>query len=302
VAEGALTDELTEIIWCCFGNPTRSTGRFRDCFGRFKQRWHTQQIDSREVKITNKKQIQEWLEDYGEDSDFFKVRVRGVFPSADFNALLTFEQVEAAMNRQYREDEISHGARIIGVDVARQGGDSTVIAKRRAMVIYPLVAMQVPDNMLVASRIATTIDEWTGCDAVHIDASGGYGVGVVDALRSVNRKCTEVYFGGKATDPRFFDKRSEMAWELAAWIKDKGWLPRDNNLREELLALTVTFERDRFRLCSKDDIKDEIGRSPDRADACMLTFAYPVVPSTNPLRNLDRSRRGKSLDYDPLTV
>ena len=30
VAEGALTDEDTEIIWVAFGNPTRNTGRFRE--------------------------------------------------------------------------------------------------------------------------------------------------------------------------------------------------------------------------------------------------------------------------------
>ena len=83
VCEGAMSDANTELLWFAFGNPTRNTGRFRECFdGRFRDRWITHQIDSREVKITNKKQIAEWIADYTEDSDFARVRIRGVFPRA----------------------------------------------------------------------------------------------------------------------------------------------------------------------------------------------------------------------------
>ena len=53
VAEGALTDEGTEIIWLAFGNPTQNVGRFKECFGRFKHRWLNYQIDSRTVDGTN---------------------------------------------------------------------------------------------------------------------------------------------------------------------------------------------------------------------------------------------------------
>ena len=65
VAEGALTDEDTEIIWVAFGNPTRNTGRFRECFRKYKHRWKTAQIDSRTVEGTNKQQLQKWVDDYG---------------------------------------------------------------------------------------------------------------------------------------------------------------------------------------------------------------------------------------------
>ena len=80
VTEGALTDADTEIIWCCFGNPTRSSGRFYDCFHKHRNYWHTRRVDSRSVSFSDKKQIEAWREIYGEDSDFFKVRVRGEFP------------------------------------------------------------------------------------------------------------------------------------------------------------------------------------------------------------------------------
>ena len=87
VAEGALTDEGTEIIWIAFGNPTRNVGRFRECFRRFKHPVEGRQIDSRTVEGTNKEQIAKWAADYGEDSDFFKVRVRGMFPVDERSAV-----------------------------------------------------------------------------------------------------------------------------------------------------------------------------------------------------------------------
>ena len=61
VSEGALTDEDTEIIWLAFGNPTRNTGRFRECFGRFRHRWDCAHIDSRSVEGTNKAQLEQWV-------------------------------------------------------------------------------------------------------------------------------------------------------------------------------------------------------------------------------------------------
>jgi hypothetical protein len=93
-----------------------------------------------------------------------------------------------------------------------------------------------------------------------------------------------------------------MFFLLAKWIKAGGQLPFDEALAEELCAITYTFQGDKFRICSKDDIKDEIGRSPDRADAAALTFAFPVVPSKNKHNNMgEQERKAKSLDYDPLT-
>ena len=302
VAEGALTDEGTEIIWCCFGNPTRARGRFVDCFGRFKRRWKTRQIDSRTVKMTNKAQLNAWVEDYGEDSDFVKVRVRGQFPSADMTALLTADEIDAAMNRHARLEDYMHAAKVLGVDVARQGGDDSVICRRQGPYCAPLEAMHIPDTVKVAQRVAMAQDQFEA-DGTHVDATGGYGVGVIDALRTtMNRDCTEVYFSGSAIDPRYFNKRSEMAFEMAKWIKNGGCLPNDPLLREELAALTYRFHGDKFRLVEKEEVREEIGRSPDRADALGLTFAFPVAPKPHgvflPYATETTSNNNRG-DYDP---
>jgi hypothetical protein len=67
VTEGALTDEKTEIFWFVFGNPTRNNGKFHGCFHGNSHRWNTKQIDIRTSQLTNKKEIEQWIEDYGED-------------------------------------------------------------------------------------------------------------------------------------------------------------------------------------------------------------------------------------------
>jgi hypothetical protein len=300
VAEGAMTDEDTEIAWFAFGNPTRARGRFADCFGRFKHRWITRQIDSRTVAITNKAQLQAWVDDYGIDSDFAKVRVLGQFPSGDVNALLTRAEVDAAMNRHYNPGEYEFAAKVLGVDVARQGMDDSVIAFRHGNVCWPLVVTHIPDSVLVAQVVASKMDEHNP-DGVHVDATGGYGAGVIDALRSTMlRSCTEVYFSGKSSDPRYFNKRSEMAFIMARWIKTSGALPKDELLAEELCALTYEFKGDKFKLVDKETIRDEIGRSPDRADALGLTFAFPVAPAAGELPTPGARRiKADSGSYDP---
>jgi hypothetical protein len=299
VSEGALTDADTEIIWCCFGNPTQNTGRFRECFGKFKHRWLTRQIDSRTVKITNKAKIQEWVDDYGEDSDFVRVRVRGVFPRTSSNALIGPEEVEEAMKRVYRIEQFEFAAVVFGLDVARQGDDSSVLARRQGKIAHPLKQMRIPDTMLVAGQVGIQMDEHDP-DATFVDATGGYGVGVVDALRMTNRDCIEVYFSGKPNDPRYFNKRAEMYFEMAKWVKEGGSLPDDEELKDELCAITYTFQGDKFRIADKDDIKDILGRSPDKADALALTFAHPVGKRS--MRQQLGARTANSGEYDPLSL
>lgn len=301
VSEGALTDDNTEIIWCCFGNPTQNVGRFRECFGKYKHRWFTKQIDSRTVKMTNKAQLQKWVDDHGEDSDFVRVRVRGVFPSASANSLIGPEEVELAVKRFYDKSLYEHSAKILGVDVARQGDDSSVVCLRQGLVAFPMREMRIPDTMLVAGQVAQEINK-NQTDAVFVDGSGGYGAGVVDALRQTGYTPTEVQFAGKALDIRYFNKRSEMWFEMVNWIKQGGAIPDDKELIEELCAATYTYQGDKFRLCAKDDIKEIIGRSPDKADALALTFAYPVAPLTKTLipRRSDNTKRSEYNPYEKL--
>jgi hypothetical protein len=158
VAEGALTDEDTEIIWLVFGNPTRNTGRFRECFGRFRHRWDVGHIDARYVEGTNKALIEQWVSDYGLDSDFCRVRVRGEFPNASSLQFIDAPRVEAAA-RPDRDRSVQFGTPtplVMGVDVGRFGDDASVLRFRRgrdARTIPP-VKLRNLDTMALAARIA----------------------------------------------------------------------------------------------------------------------------------------------------
>jgi hypothetical protein len=89
-------------------------------------RWNSAAIDSRTVKITNKEQIQRWIDDYGEDSDFVRVRVRGVFPRVDAESFIPFELANNAVEREFMQA----GAIVLGVDPGRFGDDPSVIYPR----------------------------------------------------------------------------------------------------------------------------------------------------------------------------
>jgi len=282
--EGALTDAGTQLFWLAFGNPTRTTGRFRECFagGRFAHRWAPRQIDSRSVSMTNKAQIATWVHDYGEDSDFVRVRVKGEFPRAGTMQFIDSERVEQALARELFKDPTA--ALVMGVDIARQGEDQTVIRFRRGLDArsIPAVKFRIPDLMAVAGRVMELVNSHEP-DAVFVDGTG-IGWGVVDRLAQLG--CSTVRgidFGSSAdrTDGseaavRYANKRAEMWGHMKEWCKF-GCLPDDRSLRADLTAVDYGYDAtDAIRLERKDDMRKRGLASPDDGDALALTFAYPV--------------------------
>ena len=114
-------------------------------------------------------------------------------------------------------------------------------------------------------------------------------------MRQLGHDVIGVQFGSKANDYRYYNKRSEMYFELAKWVKAGGSLPEDRELKEELCATTFVYQGDKFRIVEKELIKQEIGRSPDKADALALTFAMPIAKKSL----AEESRAKKAADYDP---
>ena len=296
VAEGALTDEGTEIIWIAFGNPTRNVGRFRECFRRFKHRWKARQIDSRTVEGTNKEQIAKWAADYGEDSDFFKVRVRGMFPSMSARQFIGEADVATAYGKVLRPEQYEFAPKILTVDPAWEGDDEFAIGLRQGLSFRILRTMPKNDNDLVAARVIADLEDEHKADAVFVDA--GYGTGIVSAGQGMGRDWTLVWFAGASADIGCLNKRAEM-WKAARdWLKSGGALPDDPQLRDELQAPEIVPRADgKVQIESKKDMKARGVPSPNRADALVLSFAFPVV-KRNPL-DAYRNDRGSRGDYDP---
>jgi hypothetical protein len=295
VAEGALTDEGTEIIWIAFGNPTRNVGRFRECFRRFKHRWKHRQIDSRTVEGTNKEQIGKWAVDYGEDSDFFKVRVRGMFPSMSARQFISEADVTGAYGRGLRPEQFTFAPKILTVDPAWEGDDEFVIGIRQGLQFRILRTMAKNDNDLVAAQVVARYEDEEKADAVFVDA--GFGTGIVSAGQGMGRDWTLVWFAGESGDAGCLNKRAEM-WKAARdWLKAGGALPEDPTLRDELQAPEIVPRMDgKIQIESKKDMKSRGVPSPNRADALVLSFAFPVI-KRDPL---DQYRdKSKQREYNP---
>jgi hypothetical protein len=235
VSEGALTDEGTQIIWCVFGNPTRNTGRFKDCFtGKRRHRWNTRQIDSRTSIFVNRGQIDEWISDYGIDSDFVKVRVRGMFPAMSARQFISVADVDAAYGRHLRPEQYGFAPKILTCDPAWEGDDELVIGLRQGLAFKILRTIPKNDNDIQVAGIIANLEDSEGADAVFVDA--GYGTGIVSAGRTLGRTWQLVWFAGESADPGCLNKRAEM-WKLMRdWLKEGGAIPLDNTLYNDLIG------------------------------------------------------------------
>lgn len=300
VTEGALTDENTEIIWAVFGNPTRNTGRFKDCFGKYRHRWKNHRVDSRNVRITNKDQINQWIEDYGEDSDFVKVRVKGDFPSVGDRQFISADVVSAARGRHLRIDQYSFAATIIGVDPGWSNDEGVIYLRQGLMSKRLMTYRGIKDDFIVAGYIAKFEDEYKA-DGVFIDL--GYGTGIYSAGKQMGRDWRLVAFGEASSDAGYLNKRADMWRQMRDWLKEGGAIEDDAVICDQLVGpeyyvVATGKNSGKVFLESKEDMAKRGIESPNRPDALCLTFAAPVLSkSQKQFHNLSRTIQQ---NYDPL--
>jgi hypothetical protein len=296
VAEGALTDENTEIIWIVFGNPTRNTGAFRECFRKHRHRWVTRQIDSRDVEGTNKAHFQSMVDDYGLDSDIVKVRVRGLFPSLSAKQFISTNDVDAAYGRDLRPESYTFAAKILTCDPAWEGDDQLVIGLRQGLAFWVLRTIPKNDNDVYIANLLANLEDEHHADAVFIDA--GYGTGIASAGSTMGREWQLVWFASASSEPGCLNKRAEMWLLMRNWLKDGGAIPKNQQLYDELISPETVARLDgKIQLESKKDMKARGLPSPNIADALALSFAFPVNKKLNHLSaSASDSRRG----FDPL--
>lgn len=284
-AEGAMT--TPGAMWFAFGNPTDNTGRFRECWTKFRRRWITRNIDSREAMMADRRQIDEWIEDYGLDSDFVKVRVLGQFPDLGAKQFISGAVVEAARERSRPDSEHfvdprkipARIPRIMGVDVGSYGAAKNVIVKRHGPhMLHDIKRWRDATHTVIAGIIAKEINEWEP-DIVFIDATG-YGHGVYLLLNQQGYDvCVPVYWGNRkeTMDPKvYYNPRTEIWARMAKWLEN-GSIPFDQELYDDLIAPELLYDTAMLmRLESKELMEKRGVDSPDTGDALALTFAQPV--------------------------
>jgi hypothetical protein len=292
VAEGVLLDENTEIIWLIFGNPTRNQGPFYEAvFGEQRHRWKHFVIDSREVEGTNKQQLQEWLDDYGEDSDFFRVRARGLPPRAASGQYIDQDLITKAQTipaRSLPDDPL-----VAGVDFAWGGDDDNVIRFRKGLDARTIPPIKVKgeftrDPAVMVEKIARILTtEYHGekVQTLFLD-SAGIAAPVEARLRGMGFKnIIVVNFGADSPSPKAAYFRDFMWMKMKEALQGGLAIDKDPGLGADLSKPILVSDRlGRVKLEPKDLMKKRLQKmgvesaSPDDGDALALTFAMPVAP------------------------
>lgn len=281
VAEGATATEGGYRKWFLFGNPTQNSGAFYDaCFGNQSHRWHQIIIDTTKCKYADQNQIKAWREDYGEDSDFYRVRVLGLPPKQSITTLISQADVDKALDRFIPVESYRFAPKILGVDCARFGDDETTICYRQGLQVHWLKSWRGLNEIEIAQKVISEIKDLAP-QGVFFDNTGGYGAGALDIVQDLGYSCTPVNFATTdGVDEGMQNKRMAMWEDVRSWLADNAVsIPNDIFLARELVTPEYFYNKStgKKQLEAKEDIKKRLGRSPDRADGLALTFAYPVA-------------------------
>lgn len=297
IVQPTLSDRLG---WASFIGTPKGINLFSELFflAQEEEDWHCASYTVYDTNAIDSKEVERLKKTMSENA--FAREYLCDFMAASQEQVISLTDVEEASRRQYKIADYHRSPRIIGVDPARFGDDRSVIMRRQGLVAFTPTILQGIDNMTLAARVAMEIEEWNP-DAVFIDA--GAGAGVIDRLRQMGHSVIEVPFGGKAMKSKqFVNRRTEMWFAMADWIRSGGCIPDMRILKQELATPTYWFEHDQRRLESKDQIKKRLagGASPDIADALCLTHAAPVAdrdPHGDAIREIESQQ--PMVKYNP---
>jgi hypothetical protein len=292
------------------GNPTHLAGPLYRACTTERSIWHVIEItsDPDNPKRTSRVSMQwarEQIMKYGIDHPWVLVNVMGKFPPASFNALIGPDEVNAVLGKHLQRGQYVHAAKTIGIDVARFGDDISVLFPRQGMATWKPQDLRNVDGNFGAGATATMWNQHPGggeADGVFIDGTGGWAASWVDALSLLHRVPIQVQFAGKPNDPKYYNKRAEIWFEMCQAIKDgQLYLPNLPDIVAELTTPLYTFKGDKMLVEEKDQVKLRLGRSPNYADALATTFAQPVHVR-QPLPAWMQRQAGRvQTEYDPFS-
>jgi len=281
VAQGALTKPGNKALMC--GNPTRAQGFFYDSHTRMRELWHVVRVSCHDSQLVDSNYIESCKIRYGEQSNSYRVRVLGEFPTGDDDSVIPLWIAEEAMEREIvttKKDPI-----VWGLDVARFGDDRTALCKRQKnRVLEPIMHWRDKDTMQTASLVTQEYEntpEDMKPDEILVDVIG-IGAGVLDRLRENGlpaRGCN--VSESPSASEKFLRLRDELWWLAREWFETRaGSIPRQQELVDELSKPKYTLVGGgKIRIESKADVKKRTvhKESPDLADAFIMTFASGLI-------------------------
>lgn len=269
-------------------NPVKSTGYFHGTQTAFTG-WHRIHITgdpddelgpgSYFSGRVNPEFVKDIIDEYGKDSNAYRVRVQGLFPRADDDTIIPFEAVEQSLVRDVRPN--LYAPIVWGVDVGISG-DLSALAKRRGHELLEPIKTKADlnDTMLVVGWVKS---EWDATpteerpEDICVDFLG-IGAGVAHRLREMGlpARAINVAENPALNGERFRNLRTELWYSARDWFMSRECrMPRDKYLERELTAqrYKIIDSSGKVWALPKSEMRKVIRRSPDRADAFMLTFA-----------------------------
>jgi hypothetical protein len=292
VAKGGLTDG--EPMMFAWGQPERNSGRFYEVnWGREEHQWDHRCFDSRSSRFTNKELIARDIAEYGIDSDFVRVRIRGIHPLASELQFIDRARILGAQQRQvvtFPDDPL-----IAGFDASGGGSAWNVVRFRRGLDARSIPPLRVPGelsrdrSMLLAKLTEILREQHPDRKIAVMFVDSAYGAPYVERLHTLGfGNVVEVNFGAPSPDRHQANMRAYM-WNLCKeWLLHGAITADDGKLALDL-GSPGAYIRPNGQLVieSKESMQKRGLASPDDGDALALTFAQPVAPLTPELKDPD---------------
>ncbi len=283
--ENTLSSGETHLL--LLGNPTQNIGKFKESFSSpAYNQIHISAFDTPNLTgegdfpfLISKNYVEDTKKEVGENSPFYEVFIKGNFPQGDTDYLIPFGEAENATQREYlptKEDIVS-----AGVDIAREGEDESVIYVRQGNKIIHTKTWRKGKTEVAVTEIVNMIEKY---HPKYVNVDEGYNPGVVDNLhQNKHNEVNGIKFGGSAKNSKYYaNARAEMYFELAERFHNNTiCIPKDNILLQQVTLIKPKPRNIRDQLVLQ--AKEEMKKSPDRADSLALAFYEPLEKSKNPI-------------------
>jgi hypothetical protein len=259
------------------GNPTKLNGEFYRTFHSESKFYKKLAHSCLNSPIVNPRYIERMRKKYGVESNMYRIRVLGEFPSSDADSYIPFDFAYSALNRDI-DPQIGR-KKVLGCDIGR-GGDDTILIPRQGDQFMKWHTLRNRDTMQTVSYIAHLASE-EKFDHIFVDVIG-IGAGVYDRLHEMGYPAIPVNVAeSPAMNPVKYDRLRDELWGMARdWLETRRGKVWDGSEDQDLIAQWTTpkykiLTNGKIKIESKDDMKKRSVASPNIADAANLTFALP---------------------------
>lgn len=284
--EAAIIDQIKgtvsnhDSLVVMIGNPNTRDCAFYDCFSIHRNLWHRLTFNAEQSPIVSEQNIRLLREEFGTHSDVYRVRVLGHFPAKDMDTVISAEELEKCCDPKDKHTKALYGQhRQFGIDLARFGGDESVVYRRQgyAIVEQLLAYSKEPQWVIKQSFAMQERAFWKDAETQYVFDVGGLGGGAANVFKDAGKpNVLEFAFNARPSRRMFADKITEAYFYFALLVR-KGlvYIPNDKKLKKQLSSRKYKIlPNGKIKLEAKQEYKDRHDgeESPDRADACVLAF------------------------------